>query len=409
VTTTAAVEPAARVDRIGGRDRRLDGLRALAAIAVILTHVGDWTDAVRGPHASWIQELNVGVDVFFVISAVLLYAPFVARHLDGRQPPSLGTYTIRRVLRIYPAYWVALLVILPISPIFGLHGTWQWFSVPALVYTYRLAGLGGNIGLRQAWTLVLEVSFYAFLPLYAYGIRALGRQVGALRAEVGGAVALIVAGPVFFYFSSRDAAFQVPYVLRIFAPSVGIFGAGMLIVIAREAVARMPEPPRWWNTLGASAVPWFAAAAIAYWIICKHLGIKPTEAVFITSTQQWTQHLLQTVVATCVVAPAVFVPAGRSWSLRVIGSRPLAYIGMLSYGIYLWHYAVIEWLVRRIGCNPAALNVCPSTVHWSFVTVSLAAIPLSIAVGAVSWYLIERPAIRVAHHYGRQRAPAATQ
>ena len=110
-------------------------------------------------------------------------------------------------------------------------------------------------------------------------------------------------------------------------------------------------------------------------------------------------------VATCVVAPAVIVPAGRSWSLRVIGSRPLAYVGMLSYGIYLWHYAVIEWLVRRIGCNPAALNVCPATVHWSFVKVSLAAIPLSIAAGAASWYLVERPAIRIAHRYGRPTPP----
>ena len=102
VTATATPDPTVRVDRVGGRDRRLDGLRALAAIAVILTHVGDWTDSVTGPHASWIQELNVGVDVFFVISAVLLYAPFVARHLDGRPHPGLGTYTIRRFLRIYP-------------------------------------------------------------------------------------------------------------------------------------------------------------------------------------------------------------------------------------------------------------------------------------------------------------------
>jgi peptidoglycan/LPS O-acetylase OafA/YrhL len=399
VTTTATPDATTRVDRIGGRDRRLDGLRALAALAVIFTHVGDWSDAVRGPYGSWIQELNVGVDVFFVISAVLLYAPFVARHLDGRPHPSLGTYTIRRILRIYPAYWVALLVILPISPIFGLRGTWQWASVPLLVYTYRTAGLAANAGLRQAWTLVIEVSFYAFLPLYAWCIRALGRRVGVLRAEVGGAVALLIAGPTFFWFSSRDAAFQIPTMLRVLPPSLGIFAVGMLIVIAREAVARMAQPPRWYLLLGASAIPWFAVAAFAYWIICDRLGINPTQAVFITSTQQWDQHLWQTVVSACVVAPAVFVPHGRSWSLRVIGCRPLAYIGMLSYGIYLWHYAVIEWLVRRIGCNPATLNVCPSTVHHSFVKVSLAAIPLSIAAGAASWYLVERPAIRIAHRY----------
>jgi peptidoglycan/LPS O-acetylase OafA/YrhL len=133
------------------------------------------------------------------------------------------------------------------------------------------------------------------------------------------------------------------------------------------------------------------------------LGIVPSQVVLITAHQQWLQHLLQTAVATCVVAPAVFVPVDRSWSLRAIGSRPLAYIGKLSYGIYLWHYAVIEWLVRRLGCNPAGLRACPATVHWSFVKVSLAAVPLSVAAGALSWYLVERPAIRIAHRYNTKR------
>ena len=90
------------------------------------------------------QELNVGVDVFFVISAVLLYAPFVAAHLDGRPHPSLRTYATRRIFRIYPAYWVALAVILPLSPIFGFRGPWQWFSFPLLVHTYRHRGLGAR-------------------------------------------------------------------------------------------------------------------------------------------------------------------------------------------------------------------------------------------------------------------------
>ena len=392
-----------RVDRVDGRDRRLDGLRALAALAVIVTHVGDWTDSVTGPFGTWVQDLNVGVDVFFVISAVLLYAPFVATHLDGRPHPALRTYANRRILRIFPAYWVALLVILPISPIYGLRGAWQWFSVPLLVYTYRAAGLFANAGLRQGWTLVIEVSFYAFLPLYALCIRGFGRRVGALRAEVVGAVALFIAGPTCFWFASRGEAFQIPQLLRVLFPSLGIFAAGMLIVIAREAVARMPEPPRWWEILGTSAVPWYIAALLAYWVICEKVGISPTMAELITARQQWVQHLLQTVVAACVVAPAVIVPARRSWSLRMIGSRPLAFVGMISYGIYLWHYAVIEWLVRRFGCDPTALRPCPASVNWSFVKVSLAAVPLSIAAGALSWYLVERPTIRIAHRYSTKR------
>jgi peptidoglycan/LPS O-acetylase OafA/YrhL len=403
--TVGTASSAPRVDQVSGRDRRLDGLRALAALAVILTHTGDWTDFVRGPLAAWVQQLNVGVDVFFAISAVLLYAPFVAAHVDGRPPPNLRTYVTRRITRIYPAYWVALAIIVPLSPIFRVHGAWQWFSVPLLVHTYRTAGLASDVGLRQSWTLVVEVSFYAFLPLYALGVRRLGRRFGALRAEVVAATALLVAGPVFHLLSMRESPVQLPYVLRILPPTLGIFATGMLLAIGREAVARRPAPPPWWNRLGASAVPWFAVAGAAYVVLCGPVGIKPTGAI--TWIQQFEQLLLQTVIAACVIAPAVIVPGGRSVALRTIASRPLAFVGMLSYGIYLWHYAVIEWLARRVGCNPSGLASCPADVHWSFVKVALAAIPLSIAAGALSWYLVERPMIRLAHRYYGPRSTSA--
>jgi peptidoglycan/LPS O-acetylase OafA/YrhL len=401
-TPAPPATPAPRVDRLGGRDRRLDGLRALAALAVILTHAGDWTDSVTGPHALWIQELNVGVDVFFVISAVLLYAPFVASHLDGRPHPNLRTYAIRRITRIYPAYWVALVIILPLSPIFGLHGAWQWFSVPLLVHTYKLAGIASNAGLRQSWTLVIEISFYIFLPFYAFGVRRLGRAIGALRAELIAAIALFVAGPVFDLLSTRESPVQMPTAFKVLPPTLGVFAAGMLLAIAKQAMARRAVAPSWWRLVSASPIPWFVVAAVAYTAICHGLGISPTGHPPITLRQQFAELLLQTLVAICVVAPAVIVPADRrSWSLRVVASRPLAYIGMLSYGIYLWHYAVIEWLVRRLGCNPAGLTSCPASVHWSFVKVTVAAIPLSIAAGALSWYLVERPMIRFAHRYRR--------
>jgi peptidoglycan/LPS O-acetylase OafA/YrhL len=407
VTETAIPSPSATVDRLRGRDRTLDGLRALAAIAVIFTHAGDWTDSVTGPHALWIQELNVGVDVFFVISAVLLYAPFVRAHLDGRSPPGARDYAFRRITRIYPAYWAALLVILPLSPIFGLNGRWQWFSVPLLIHTYQPAGLLSSAGLRQSWTLVVEISFYAFLPFYAAAVRALGARVGALRAEVTLAVVLLVVGPACFWLSTSSAGVQLPYVLRILPPHLGIFAAGMLIVIAREAVARAPHEITWWRVAGTSAVPWFAVALLMYWIVCAHLGLDARVGVDITARQQLAQLLLETVLATCVVAPAVVVTAQRSRTLRIIGCGPLAFTGMVSYGVYLWHYAVIEWLVRRMGCHPGAFVSCPPSVHWSFVKVGLAAIPLSIAAGAASWYLVERPCIRLTHRSARSRSAAA--
>ena len=81
--------------------------------------------------------------------------------------------------------------------------------------------------------------------------------------------------------------------------------------------------------------------------------------------------------------------------------RPLAFVGMLSYGMYLWHYAVLEWLVRRLGCDPTSLQPCPPTLHYTFAKVAPLAVLLSIGLGAASWYLVERPIIRLTHRYRR--------
>ena len=193
VTATASPESTTvRVDRVSGRDRRLDGLRALAALAVIFTHVGDWTDAVTGPA----RDVGAGAQRRrrrvlrdlgrAAVRAVRRLAPRrLARTRTSR------TYAIRRILRIYPAYWVALIVILPISPIFGFAARGSGSRFRCSCTRTATAGLFANAGLRQAWTLVIEVSFYAFLPLYAYCIRALGRSVGASRAEIIGAVCAV--------------------------------------------------------------------------------------------------------------------------------------------------------------------------------------------------------------------------
>ena len=76
----------------------VDGLRALAVLAVILYHAG-----VPGFHGGY-----VGVDVFFVISGFLLFRPFVARQLEAKPPLRVRTYLRRRVLRVIPGYWFAL-------------------------------------------------------------------------------------------------------------------------------------------------------------------------------------------------------------------------------------------------------------------------------------------------------------
>src|SRR5437016_10699788 len=95
-----------------------DGLRAIAAIAVVFHHAAFTTAfelrGVRVPGTQhtvlighYFARMDAGVQVFFLISGFLLYRPFVAAAFSGRAPRDLRSYFRNRLLRIYPAYWVA--------------------------------------------------------------------------------------------------------------------------------------------------------------------------------------------------------------------------------------------------------------------------------------------------------------
>src|SRR5687768_15093619 len=93
-----------------GRLAALDGYRAIAATAVLATHVGFLTgSSVDGPLAPMLSRLDVGVAIFFVLSGYLLYRPFLAAALDRRPGPSLRSYLWRRALRIVPLYAVVVI------------------------------------------------------------------------------------------------------------------------------------------------------------------------------------------------------------------------------------------------------------------------------------------------------------
>src|ERR671917_647212 len=163
-------------------------MRALAAIAIVLTHTagvsGFNTDNALGAYTA---RLNLGVTLFFLLSGFLLYRPFVAARLEGRPPVRIRDYTRRRILRIVPAYWTALTV-LALWP--GLPAIWdgEWWRS----YTFTQIYWADSVvqGIFPAWTLCIEISFYLALPFIAV---AIGRLVGT-RWRVELAVLALLAG-----------------------------------------------------------------------------------------------------------------------------------------------------------------------------------------------------------------------
>jgi peptidoglycan/LPS O-acetylase OafA/YrhL len=174
-----------------------DSLRAIAAISVLAYHAAASSGilATSSPLKPYAGRLDVGVAVFFLISGFLLYRPFAAARLAGDAQPQTGAYAWRRFLRIVPAYWLALTLIalwLGLPRVLTVHsgplfyGFAQIYSVPDYAR-----------GIGQAWTLCVEMTFYAFLPLWAFAMRRLPARASRrawLTTELAGLAVLAAAG-----------------------------------------------------------------------------------------------------------------------------------------------------------------------------------------------------------------------
>ncbi len=441
----------------GGRPRRerfdaLDGLRAVAALAVLTTHVGDASGIGRTLHFAGmtfplhlaVQQLNLGVEVFFVISAFLVYRPFLAAHVDGRyahgafgrdnqpsggadspsgreaQPsggadspsgreaqPSGGAveplrFLWRRAWRIYPAYWVALTAIVAfsykaLSYSGGTNNADLRVAHYLLVWGYDVRWLGANLGLRQAWTLVVEVSFYAFVPLWAWLMRGVGRRIGAMRAEVIGALILVPVSP-WMVWNLTVASTPTP--LRVLPPFITAFALGMLLAAADVWHERRPTAHAIYETIARHASWAWAVALVAFVLFIKLVGMDPDGIP--TAHQQTVERAMHALIAALLVVPAVVGLHRRDGVRRILRWRPLVALGIVSYGFYLWHYVFIDTMQHALdrwrsqGLHTRTVNLLDQHSLLHFGTFFVVALVGAAFMGTVSWFLIERPCVSFA-------------
>jgi peptidoglycan/LPS O-acetylase OafA/YrhL len=368
--------------RADGRHLPLDGLRAVAAVAVLLTHASFYSGLVNagGEPARYAQRLEVGVAVFFVISGFVLYRPFLRARLDGRPLPLVGRYAGRRALRIVPAYWLALTVsavALSLPGVLTAGGIPTYYGFGQIYSQSTLPG-----GLVQAWTLCIEVTFYAFLPLWAWALRA-GRprdRAGILRAEALALAALLAASlawkAAFAWSGSPSNVVDTPW-LHSLPAYLDQFALGMGLAVLTA-----------WRVPSARVVPLLgvALAAVAFWVVSVRIGIGHVVFEPYTRWQYLGRHALYALIGLGLVAAALAAVPGRGLVGRALTNAPMRFLGMVSYGIYLWHVSVLMVLERA--------GVIEALTWHRFVFTALLALALSTAAAAVSWYWLERPILR---------------
>ncbi len=333
---------------------------------------------------SWVHHLNVGVSVFFVLSGFLLFRPFVAAHLDDRPGPAVGPYLWRRAVRIYPAYWVALLVSAWWLDTVHLGGRWDQLSFLTLTQVYR--GPTALGGLVQAWTLATEVSFYVFLPLWAAALARVGGPIARrARAHYAGLAALVVVG-LAFRGALRAGGHVIGYAWL--PANIDLFAIGMAIAVAVSAAERGRPVPAALQRLGElPALAWLAAGC-CYWAVVQ-LGI-PYGLAAPSTGQEVAREALFGAVALLVVAPCVVGDLDRGTIRAVLAWRPLHAIGVVSYGLYLWHLSVMTELFARWP-GPLEGGVRPV---WSWVRLAVLSAAGALVIATISWRLLERPLIR---------------
>ena len=145
---------------------------------------------------------------------------------------------------------------------------------------------------------------------------------------------------------------------------------------------------------------WWVVAALCFQAVSFWLGL-PTKFVLVYGAKAYAKELLYSLTAFFLLLPAVFGAQDRGVTRRFLRTRPMVYLGTISYGIYLWHQAFIEKIHQWGGWSDIPLPNGPFLVH------AFGALAVAIVVASLSWYLVERPVLAFKDRplFGRRPPP----
>ncbi|MGA8047790.1 MAG: acyltransferase [Dermatophilaceae bacterium] len=362
--------------------QELEAWRALAAIAVMLTHAGFLSGATgRDVLPGFLARMEMGVALFFVLSGFLLYRPHAIAVTRGTAPPGLRRYAVRRAARIVPAWAAVLVGVLVLVPQSRTAPGAAWIA--NLLQLQALTTRWDLPGLAQLWSLSTEVAFYVALPLLAMGIRRLvgGRPPSQHVAALMGLLVMCWGFRLAVESDLLPAGFSwnrtLPATLDWF-----VFGMLLAVVLAdRDHWAGLIEIVR------RSGNALLVIAAALFWMLTTSIA-GPYDLRPSTAWQSSMRHLGFGLVAALLVYPSA--AGARTVLTTALRSPVLAYLGRISYGFFLWHMPVMFWVRSIMGYELFAGYFWMTVVLTTAVTVVLA---------SVSWHLLERPVLERARRH----------
>lgn len=369
----------------------LDGLRAVAALAVVATHVAFVTGQVRpGMAGALLARLDVGVALFFALSGFLLARPWLrASLLHETRGTSLGRYALHRAARILPAYWLVLAAVLVVQSSGMLSSSLQdGLAVsPGVVATHVVVGQAwtGDFfpTFSQTWSLTTELTFYAVLPALGVALVRLNREVEdpAHRFRRFSRACLLAA--VIGLAVTAWCATSLPGGGDVLRSSVlghlAWFAAGVWVAGARLTGRGLPSVAARPDELAAGAAVLLVVAA------------SPLGGGLLFSSPSVPQAVLRELAYALVAGLGVLAASSRgpsSRTMRVLESPALRWVGERSYGLFLWHLVVLFVVMTMLRAE---------LFTGSFVVVGSVTLALSLLLAHLTWTVVEAPAQRWAH------------
>lgn len=347
-----------------GRLAGLDGLRALAVIAVVLYHF----------FPAMLPGGFIGVDVFFVISGFLITGLLVSEHTRmGRI--SLGRFWQRRARRLVPPLIPVVLVSCSIAFLIGgdvlvglgaqlLGATTFGYNWVSIVNDASYFSVNEPELLRNLWSLAVEEQFYLVWPLLLMAVLLLRRP----RVRLAVVTVLFIASALWMGVLYQPGADPTRVYYGSDTHSFGLFAGAALALLLRRPSGHRNELPRLRPWLGAAAV--LILIGFALWL--------PENGA-----STYRGGLVAVSLATAVAIWAG-VRGGRFGLL--LDSVPLRYLGERSYGIYLWHWPVLVLLQLLWPASSPAGSLLP---------IGLLATVITLVLAGVSYRGLELPIRRV--------------
>jgi peptidoglycan/LPS O-acetylase OafA/YrhL len=333
----------------------LDGLRALAIAIVIWGHA-----ALPG-----VIPGSAGVTIFYFLSGYLI-TTLLRREADDIGRISITRFSLRRVLRIQPPLYVVLLVVILISLaqlIPNRMTFWGAFSGATFWQNYYIIAAGRDglpAGMNALWSLAVEEHYYLVFPV----LYLLLRRLLPNRLHQAGVLALVCLGILAWrsWLVFHDASYDRVYLATDTRADAILWGS--VLALSMNPADDLPQPARRW--------PWALLAVVCFAAFC---GVARLPESVVMSAGYTVQSLLLAGVFVGVVRAPTSLPG------LALGWRPIAFTGVLSYGLYLVHRPILELAAQHVpGPRPVQLAV-------ALILMAAAALGLHLAV--------EKPSVRL--------------